>query len=156
MILLATGTQRAAKTSRVAVSQQSLAFSSWLANASVVDLPTHNFTSFDLSAYSSDGLTAGQTYDEGISGILSSSFDFGGDWDAAANPLDVNSPPGLYPRDDMTDTYLYINVADDSFWYYPYSRIRTAQNGGQVGGLVTFTTSGNKNQGPFTMPVGSV
>jgi hypothetical protein len=156
MILLATGHQRAGKSSRINVNGASLAFANWSATAQAADLPTVNFTSFVSTAYSSDGITGGQSYDEGIQGILSANGNFGGDWDAGENPLDVNAPPGLYPRDNLQNVLFYTAVFDNVDWDFPYMRLRTAKNSAAADGKVEFSVDDWKNQGSFIFPTGSV
>lgn len=92
-------------------------------------------------------------YGEGISSILDASLSFGGDWDAGANPYD--NPPGIYPRDDLPNLRFYTNVSDGQNWLFTYARLRSARNGSEVRGKVTFEASG-MNQGSFTAPSGSV
>lgn len=158
MQLIATGYQRAAKASRVLVGPTVLAFASWSANVSGADLPTLNFQSFD-TAY--NVLAGGESFDEGLYGALKCDWSCGGDWDAAANPVDdIANVPGFYIRDDLTNLTFEPNrldVANSGVtpWFFGYARVRSAQNGGQVTGLVTFTASGI-NQGPFSYPIGSV
>ena len=145
MQILGTGKQRAAKTCRVLVGATALTFASWEATVNGEDYPTVNFESYNV--------VAGQAYDEGILGALSSELRFGGDWDAGTNPL--GTPPGLYPRDDLASLEFYTSRLDAVFWSFPYARLRSATNGGAIGGKVTFTAAG-KNQGSFTYPTGSV
>lgn len=80
---------------------------------------------------------------------------FGGDWDAHTNPY--GQPPGLYPRDDLAGLIFYESRdgLDNIFYNFPFARIRSSVNGGEVHGKVTFNTSG-KSQGIFTIPTGSV
>jgi len=156
LILLGTGIQRAGKSSRVVTEGETLAFSSWQVTASAKELETLNFTSFVQSAYSGDGETPGQSYEEGIMGPLSAKFSFGGDWDAGTNPLDITAPPGLYPRDNLSDTFLYENVIDDVLWQFSWARIRGAINGAQADSKVTFSVSDASSQGAFIMPIGSI
>ena len=160
MILLGSGTQRAAKSSRVEIGGTALSFSSWSAKAEAADLITTNFNSFDTTSsgvYSSDGVSpAGQSYEEGIMGVLKSSCSYGGDWDAGLNPVDIAAPPGLYPRDDLPSIALIVAVFDDAFWFYPWQRIRGCSNSGQVADKVTFTVDSAMNQGSFSFPSGSV
>ncbi len=153
MQLLSTGKQRAGKTARVAVSGTALSFASWENNMTGEDLPTVNFNSYNVAA--------GQTFDEGILGVLSCESRFGGDFDAGYNPLGsppgFAAPPGLYPRDDLLAvTMLPSALAADGgigSWSFPFMRLRSATNSAEVRGKVTFNCSG-KNQGPFTFPTG--
>ena len=95
------------------------------------------------------------TFDEGISGVLGSDVRCGGSWDAGVNA--AADPPGILPRDDLPAVDFFVSRAsqDDTFWAYPYLRIRSAHNSGEVKGLVLYDASG-KSQGPFTPPLGSV
>jgi hypothetical protein len=145
MQLIGTGKQRAAKTSRVLIGAQALTFASWEVTLNGEDYDTTNFESYNA--------IAGQTYGEGILGPVECDLKFGGDWDAGPNPL--GSPPGLYPRDDLQNVYFYTSRIDMVFWTFPYVRIRSSVNGGEVRGKVTFNTSG-KSQGPFTFPTASI
>jgi hypothetical protein len=145
MELIGTGKQRAGKTSQIVVGTTPLTFASWEVTLTTDDLDTDNFESYNA--------TAGQSYGEGIMGFLSCDLKFGGDWDAGTDPL--GSPPGLYPRDDLANLNFYTSRIDGIYWSFPYARLRSATNGAQVKGKVTFSCSG-KNQGPFTFPTGSV
>lgn len=144
MNLLGTGSQRAAKGSAVTVDGSSLAFTSWNAVESAQDLPTVNFTSFDSATDIS--------YGEGLYGVSECQIQFGGDWDASANPLD--DPPGIYVRDDLPNLLFYTNVNDVVYWSFPYARLRSTTNGAEVRGLVVFNASG-MSQGPYSRPTGS-
>lgn len=140
--IIGTGTQRAAKTSRVQVASQYLAFASFDAKVSGADLSTVNFESYNA--------VTGETYAEGIMGVLSCDFNFGGAWDAATKP--TGTPPGLYPRDDLANVSLITARQDGTAWTFPYSRIRGTNQGSNVEGLVLFEVSDAKNQGRFTFP----
>lgn len=137
------------KSSRIVADGEALAYTSWKANVTGDDIDTGNFESYDAAT--------AQAYNEGILGFIGCDGDFGGDWDAHLNPEDLTAatPPGLYPRDDLPDTYFYTSIVDDVFWFFPYLRIRTSSTGGEIKGAVTFT-AGYKSQGIFTFPTGSV
>jgi hypothetical protein len=136
---LGTGTQRAGKNSRVQVNAVNLNQASWNVDYQGGDGDTTNFESGG--------------YEEGIACVLSASWSVDGNWDAGDNPFD--DPPGLYVRDDLQDLYFYENVSDAVLWDFPYARVRSAKNGANVTGVVTFGSSG-KNQGEFDLPTGSV
>lgn len=142
--ILNTGFQRAGKASQVNVGAMTLAFASWEAVVEGDDLETTNFESYVLAD--------DWSYKEGILGPIGCNLDFGGDWDAGANPLD--DPPGLYPRDDLTDLEFVTNQSDANFWDFPYARLRNATSGASWDDKVTFTCSG-MSQGPFIFPLGS-
>lgn len=145
MQLLGTGKQRAAKTCRISVGATFLTFASWECNLTGEDFPTGNFESYNVAN--------AQSYDEGIMGFLACDVRFGGDWDAGTNPF--GNPPGLYPRDDLATVSFFTSRIDNVNWSFPYLRLRSATNGGEVHGKVTFSVSG-KNQGVFTYPTASV
>src|SRR5262245_25363193 len=145
MELIGTGKQRSAKTSRILINTQPLAFASWEVNLTGDDLDTVNFESYNVPL--------AQTFDEGILGVYNAAIRFGGDWDAGTNPYD--DPPGLFPRDNLANVSFQESRLDLVGWTFPYIRLRTATNGGQVRGKVTFNCDG-KNQGPFGFPTGSV
>lgn len=67
----------------------------------------------------------------------------------------LGNPPGLYPRDDLATVLFYTSILDNVFWTFPYIRLRSATNGSDVKGKVSFNCAG-KNQGPFTSPSASV
>lgn len=146
--ILTTGAQRAAKLSRVQVGSQNLAMASWEATAQGADLPTVNFESYN-------GVT-GETYAEGLYGVLSCDGRFGGAWDAggggAGGSKFTANPPGLYVRDDLSNVSLFVNRNDSTFWGFTYMRIRGVNNSAAVEGLVLFNVSDFKNQGRFTYP----
>lgn len=144
MQLLGTGTQRAAKTSRVQVASQNLTFASWEANDTVGEALTTNFESYNS--------TDDETYEEGIRGVRSCSARFGGAWDAAVGARPTVNPPGLYPRDNLASVNLITSRTDGIQWAFPYLRIRGTTNSGAVEGLVLFNVTDAKNQGRFTSP----
>jgi hypothetical protein len=147
MNFLGTGAQRAAKGSAVLVGGTlgtALAFSAWSATESAQDLPTVNFTSFSSSTNIS--------YGEGTFGVSECQLQFGGDWDASANPMD--DPPGIYVRDDLDGLVFMENVNDVIYWLFDYARLRSTTNGAEVRGLVTFNASG-MSQGPYQRPSGN-
>lgn len=145
--ILNTGYQRAAKSARVAITPNFLSFASWNVQVAGEDLPTVNFESYSTSL--------NQSYDEGILGVLKCDIKFGGDWDAHQNFYDT--VPGLFPRDDLASVSLLLSRAtlDNTFWNFPYMRVRQSTNGAEVRGKVTFDVSGF-NQGKFSFPTGSV
>lgn len=147
--IISTGKQRAAKSSKVTVAAASLAFASWAANVTGDDIETNNFLSFDVPTE--------HAYNEGILGFLGCAGDFGGDWDAGVNPVDLTAatPPGLYPRDDLATVKFYTTTLDpvNVFWDFPFMRIRTSNVGAQVKAQITFT-AGYQNQGIFNFPTG--
>ena len=149
--ILATGWQRAAKSSRVSVGGTALAFSSWSAGVKGTDLVTNNFLSYDAAN--------GEAYDEGILGFLSCGGQYGGDWDASVNPIDftANTPPGLYPRDNLAEVEFYTSIVDNVSWAFPYQRIRGCTVGVTEAdnAKVTFVVDDYKNQGIFDFPTGS-
>jgi len=147
LILLGTGFQSAGKASRVVVGRSPLTCASFEAAWKVDDYPTTNFESFDVAL--------GQSFGEGIDGPLDADIKFGGDWDMGTNPLDVDAPPGLYPRDDLENLQFVISQLFAPLWDFPIARIRSATNGGDVKGKVTFQCGG-MNQGLFFFPSGSV
>jgi hypothetical protein len=144
MNLLGTGTQRAAKTSRVQLGSGGafLTFASFDVRVIGADLPTTNFESYNVPR--------AETFAEGIQGILSCDFSFGGAWDAGTKP--TNNPPGLYPRDDLPNVNLITSRIDGTAWGFTYARIRGTTQGSTVEGLVLFNVNDAKNQGPFTYP----
>ncbi len=137
--VLGTGKQRAGKNSRVSVGADDLTMAKWSVDSKADMGDTTNFESGG--------------FDEGITEILSADISFGGNWDAGDNPFD--DPPGLYPRDNLPDVSFYENTTDDVGWDFEFVRIRSARNGAEVRGLVTFEVSGS-NQGEFASPTGSV
>ena len=136
--------QRAAKTSRILTDGNALTFASWNVDEDAQDLDTVNFESWNTAR--------AETYDEGLYGVLGAKIRFGGDWDASANPFD--SPPGLYIRDDLSNTFFYESRIDSVFYEFPYIRLRGTSNGAEVRGKVLFSCSG-MNQGPYDRPTGS-
>jgi hypothetical protein len=136
--------QRAGKTSRVLVGTSPLTFASWKSTVTGEDYPTVNFESYNVAD--------DQTYDEGIIGPISADIQFGGDYDAGDNPYD--DPPGLFPRDDLADVAFYTSRLDAVNWDFPFVRLRSADNGAEIRGKVTFSVSG-KSQGRFLYPSGS-
>ena len=140
--IIGTGTQRAAKTSRVQVGAQNLNFASWEAVASVADLPTVNFESYNAGDDAS--------YSEGVSGVANCEAKFGGSYDAGANPL--AAVPGIYPRDALATVNFITSRTDGTQWNFPFMRIRSVSNSGMVEQLVLFSVTDAKNQGRFTRP----
>ena len=134
-----TGKQRAGKGSRVQVTAINLNMVEWTFEAKGDDLDTTNFES------------AGN--EQGTIGIIVADFQVRGDWDAGRNPYD--SPPGIYPRDDLSALKFYENVTDNIFHSVSIARLLSTRNGSQVRGKVTFEFSGKSNSG-FTLATGSI
>jgi hypothetical protein len=156
MLILATGNQVASKTSRVILGATSglgtgpgavaLCMASWESNAQGEMFDTTNFESYNATF----NPAFPNTYDEGVIGKIWSDLSFGGSWDASFSPYNVI--PGVVPRDNLAGLCLLNDrLTGAPGWYFPYSRIMQARNGGEISGLVTFQASG-KNQGPFTFP----
>lgn len=141
-----TGKQRSAKTSRISINGTLLTFASYDITMSGDDLVTVNFQSYSSSA--------GQTYDEGILGKIGCKVAFGGDWDAGTNPL--GTPPGLFPRDDLTNSLFYPSFIDAVDWSFTYLRVRGVKNSSAIADKVLFSVDDAMSQGPFVYPTGSV
>lgn len=139
--ILNTGFQRSGKGSRISVAGQALYYARFQASWEAEDLDTVNFGSYNAPT--------DQTLDEGIMGVESSAFSGGGDW--PANQVPFVPPPGIFPRDDLADLALILNVNDDQEFNYPFARIRSANCSTAVRDKVTFEFSG-KNQGVFLVP----
>jgi hypothetical protein len=134
--MAAVGKMRAGKNSRFQVAAANLCAANWKMTWAGDDLNTTNFES------------AGA--DQGTIGIIRTDWSVGGDWNAAVNAFD--SPPGLYPRDDLGAIRAYENVTDNVGHYLPVNRVISAENGADVKDKVTFSATG-KAQG-VTMLVG--
>lgn len=138
--LLNTGWQRSGKNSRIVINGSTLAMARWNVQMRGDDLPTENFESGGLN--------------EGILGFIGMEYSIAGDWDANLLPFDTASPPGLYPRDDMGPMSIYENVADGTSYDFLYARVRSATNGAEAKGKVSFDASGMSN-GDVTLPGGT-
>lgn len=133
------GKFRAAKNARVKVGNTNLNMATW-------DTTLHG-DDIDLVHFECGGA------DQGTVGIIGLDYNLGGNWDAGRNAYD--SPPGLYPRDDLASLAFYENVADNVFFSVPIARVLSARNGAQVRQAVTFQASGKSN-GTVVYPTGSV
>ncbi len=133
------GKFRAGKGSRVKVGATNLNMANWDITERGDPLDTNNFECGGL--------------DQGLIGILACDWNFGGNWDAGRNPID--SPPGLYVREDLSSLQFYTNVLDNVGWIIGTSLVVSSKNGAQVKGLVTFSCSGKSNGGAV-LPAGSV
>ncbi len=147
MNILATGSQRAGKTSQVNANGTALAYSSYDVTVSSEDHSTNNFNSWDAGAFGN-----GQSFDEGLLCFVKADISFGGDWDAGLNAFD--NPPGMFPRDDFPNLELFTSIIDVVDFRFSYMRIRSAKTGSQATASVTFEVSG-MNQGPFALPTGN-
>ena len=140
--MAAVGKQRAGKNSRTTVVATNLKTNSWKVTWRADDLDTTNFES------------AGA--EQGTIGPIGTDWTLSGDWDAGVNWYD--SPPGLYPRDDLGAITIYENLADNIGHSLPTNRVISAENGAEVRGKVTFSATG-KAQGvtkAVGLPTGSV
>lgn len=146
--ILTTGAQRAAKLARIQILSQNLALASWEATVTGADLPTVNFESYNA--------IKGETYNEGLYGVLSCDGRFGGAWEAggqgAISPKFTANPPGLYVRDDLQTVKFFVNRTDSTYFDFPYMRIRGVNISAAVEGLVLFNIGDFKNQGRFEYP----
>lgn len=136
----AVGKQRAGKNSRVQIAGTNLRHANWKANYKGDDLDTTNFESAGL--------------EQGTIGVIVIEWSTGGDWDASINSYD--SPPGLYPRDDLGTVKFFENVTDNVGWTITANRVLSAENGAEVKGKVTFNSSGKSQGSGVTVPTGSV
>lgn len=136
--MIDTGYQRSGKTSRVQVDGTNLRMAQYSANYRGEDLDTVNFESGG--------------YDEGILGIIGVDWSFRGDWDAETGYNPYATIPGIYPRDDLANLRFYPSTTESSFWSFAYARVRSANNGSEVRGKVSFEASG-KSQGGFNTPI---
>lgn len=137
------GKQRAGKNSRVQIVATNLKLANWKCTWAGDDIDTTHFE------------CAGA--DQGTIGIIKTDWNCGGQWDAAVNAYD--SPPGLYPRDDLGAIKFYENVSDNVYHNLATNRVISAENGAEVKGAVTFSATG-KAQGvamsSSTLPTGSI
>ncbi len=139
--MAAVGKQRAAKNSRVTIVATNLNYAKWKAMWKGDDLDTTNFESLG---------------EQGTIGVIVCEWSCGGDWDAGRNSYD--SPPGLYPRDDLGSVKFYENVADNIFHTLATNRVISADNGADIKGKVSFDANG-KSQGltmSAALPTGSI
>ena len=143
--MAAVGKQRAGKNSRVQVVATNLRMANWKTTRKGDDLDTTNFES------------GGE--EQGTIGVTVTEWTLGGDWDASVNAFD--SPPGLYPRDDLGTVKFFENVTDNVGYTITANRVISAENGADVKQKVTFSANG-KSQGTVggvpvtTLPTGSV
>jgi hypothetical protein len=138
----AAGKQRAGKNSRVTIAATNLKLASWKATWRGDDIDTTNFESSGA--------------DQGTIGIIGTDWTVSGLWDAGVNFYD--SPPGLYPRDDLGALKFYTNVTDNVYHSLATNRVISAENGAEVKQAVNFSASG-KAQGCVmsgSIPMGSV
>src|SRR5262245_30363426 len=110
------GKMRSGKGSRISVGGQNLNLAEFTVERRGDDLDTVNFEC--------------EGEDQGIIGILSTDISARGDWDAGANPVD--SPPGIYPRDDLANVKFFTNTSDGVFWGFDFMRVLSARNSSQV------------------------
>ena len=123
------GGQLAGKNSRVIVAGVVLRMASWKATWHGDDLDTTNFES------------AGT--DQGAIGVIGTDWNIGGDWNSAQNFY--TAPPGLYPRDDLGQLFLYERFSDPIYHSLAYNRVISAENGSEVRGKVSFSATGKAN-----------
>ncbi len=137
--VIGTGIQRSGKNSAISAQSTLLALTKFNVVEEGQDLDTGNFESAGLG--------------EGILGFTFLRWTLGGAWDAGTNPDD--DPPGLYPRDDLPNLILTLNVADTTAYEMPFARVRSSTVGTDAKGLVTFDAAG-MSQGDYAIPSGSV
>ena len=89
-----------------------------------------------------------QGYDSGTTGLWGCGIDCSGDWDSGL--ARYGNPPGIYPRDDLQQKY-FINVTDNFFFLFPYSRVLTTTVAIPTRTLISFKFSGKSN-GPMSLP----
>lgn len=133
--ILGTGHQRSGKNARIkcGANGDALRNNTWNVNETADMLDTVNFESGE--------------FDEGVTGIRAAEWSMRGAWDNSRKQ--IGDPPGIYPRDDLVSLIFYTNTSDNVSWTFPFARVRSATNGAEVRGLVTFEGSG-MNQGTFT------
>ena len=133
------GDMRPGKGSRVQANGVNMPQTDWRASFRGDDLDSSNFEA--------------QGFEQGLIGFQVLESSTNGWWNAVQNPLD--GPPGIFPQDLFPNTLYYTNVADAVFWFQPFMRILSCENGGvNARGLVPFGWSGKSN-GTFAQPTGS-
>jgi hypothetical protein len=128
---------RPGKYSRVMVGANAI----WAKDAPV----TFEGGDLDTVTFENDG------FDTGTIGIYAAGSTVRGIWNADDNVFD--EPPGIYPRDDLADVNIFLNVTDSTFWDFPFMRVISSNSGTAVRDLVSFDFH-VKNQGIFTPPTG--
>jgi len=131
------GSFRAGRNSRAQVNAQNMTTAQWSATFRGENLDTTNFES--------------NGYEEGIIGIWGLDWSLSGSWNAAQNPN--ADPPGLFPTEEGSDMFLYVNVSDDTAYEMSTFRCTQGQASTTATGKVEFTASG-MSQGSFTVPTG--
>src|SRR6185369_5790153 len=107
--IIGTGVQRSGKTSAIVADSVTMAMSKFNCTEEGQDLDTVNFESNGLG--------------EGILGVEFLRYTAGGAWDAGVNSID--SPPGIYVRDDLPNLLLILNTTDSTNFDMPYARVRS-------------------------------
>jgi hypothetical protein len=96
----------------------------------------------DTSNFESNGTTSATI------GLDEATGDTRGDWDAGLNRFAA----GIYPRDDLPQTY-FINVADGASWNFTYSVVLSAKTAIPARSLISFDWNWCSN-GPYGVPGG--
>jgi hypothetical protein len=135
------GKQRAGKGCRLQVDNVDLRATNMDWNSRTDDLDTSN--------YECEG------FEQGTVGIFGNDLNVEAYWDASTNPIDVNTAPGIYPRDNLPNVLAYQSVNDDTFWQAELARVLSCSTSHPVRGLVGFKAS-MKSNGGAENPTGSV
>jgi hypothetical protein len=138
----------AGKNCRVQVGATNCTFESFDADYTSEKIDTTNFEA--TGTHPSGSGTA--TFAQGTFGVLACAWKCGGKWDSLQNRID--SPPGFYPRDDLSSVKVWVDLSRNYFWNFPQSLVLSSRTGGRVRQEVSFEAS-CENNGPFSNPTGS-
>lgn len=138
----------AGKNSRATVAGSNLTLEEWTAKYLTEKIDTTNFEA--TGTHPSGSGTA--TFQQGTFGVLGCTWSLKGKWDSQQNKID--SPPGLYPRDDLGLVKLYTDLTRNYFWSFSQSLVLSADTGARVRQEVSFGTDAEAN-GAFLNPTGS-
>ena len=141
---------KAGKGGRIAVGATFLTLDTYEINFNTDWIDTTNFES--LGIHPAGGVGTTTTFEQGTFGVLWNHYSFSGKWDAQQPKYDT--PPALYPRDDLASVKIYENTGDGDFWNYPFSIVVTTRNGARVRDAITWDASLQSN-GNFSCPTGT-
>ncbi len=129
------GSYYAGKGSRAQVEATNLRKTDWNVDYKTDKIDTSNFE--------------GGGFDQSIVGLYGADWGISGLWDASGSQQ-LSDPPGLYPRYDLGDVKLYLNVTAALFWEFTQNTVTSAKNSTQVRDAVKFEAAACAN-GAFSV-----
>jgi hypothetical protein len=92
--------------------------------------------------------------EQGTVGVVGTDVNYEAYWDSQENPIDSGQAPGIYPRDNLPNVILYLNLTDAIAWNAALCRVLSSNTSAPVRGIVGFKST-MKSNGGCLLPTGN-